>query len=249
MRHIIRIIYLIYEICIALPVILVATILTALTTTIGGILGNSDFWGYYPGMIWSRIICTILLLPVKVEGSGNIDPEKAYIIVANHQSIFDVFAIYGYIGKKFKWLMKKELAQIPLVGTACTKAGFIYIDRSSKMKSHESIVKASETLKRGMSMTIFPEGTRTSDGNMGTFKKGAFMLAEDLQKPVLPITINGTYQVMPRRAFYVLWHPIHITIHQPIEPIKTDGLSEIEIKAMSRQLAENAAASIASALK
>lgn len=245
----IRILYIIYEICIALPIILVATILTALTTTVGGVLGNQDFWGYYPGMIWSRIICMVLFLPVKVKGKENITNGKAYIIVANHQSIFDVFMIYGYLGIKFKWLMKKELAQIPLVGTACTKAGFIYIDRSSKMKSHASMTKASEILRRGMSMAIFPEGTRTGDGQIGKFKKGAFLLAQDLQIPILPVTINGTFQVMSRHAVLPSWHRTGITIHTPIEPPKSEGLTEAETNAMIRQISTDVAEIIGSALE
>lgn len=245
----IRILYIIYEICIALPIILVATILTALTTTVGGVLGNQDFWGYYPGMIWSRIICMVLFLPVKVKGKENITKSKAYIIVANHQSIFDVFMIYGYLGIKFKWLMKKELAQIPLVGTACTKAGFIYIDRSSKMKSHASMTKASEILRRGMSMAIFPEGTRTGDGQIGKFKKGAFLLAQDLQIPILPVTINGTFQVMSRHAVLPSWHRTGITIHTPIEPQKSEGLTEAETNAMIRQISTDVAEIIGSALE
>lgn len=245
----IRILYIIYEICIALPIILVATILTALTTTVGGVLGNQDFWGYYPGMIWSRIICMVLFLPVKVKGKENITKGKAYIIVANHQSIFDVFMIYGYLGIKFKWLMKKELAQIPLVGTACTKAGFIYIDRSSKMKSHASMTKASEILRRGMSMAIFPEGTRTGDGQIGKFKKGAFLLAQDLQIPILPVTINGTFQVMSRHAILPSLHRTGITIHTPIEPQKSEGLTEAETNAMIRQISTDVAEIIGSALE
>lgn len=245
----IRILYIIYEIFIALPIILVATILTALTTTVGGVLGNQDFWGYYPGMIWSRIICTVLFLPVHVKGKENISKDSAYIIVANHQSMFDVFMIYGYLGIKFKWLMKKELAQIPLVGTACTKAGFIYIDRSSKMKSHASMARASEILRRGMSMAIFPEGTRTDDGQMGKFKKGAFQLARDLQIPILPVTINGTFQVMSRHAIVPSWYRTGITIHRPIEPKNSEGLTEAETNALTRQIASDVAEIIGSALE
>lgn len=244
-----RILYIIYAICIALPIILVATILTALTTTIGGVLGNPDFWGYYPGMIWSRVICTVLLLPVQVKGAENIDKNRAYIIVANHQSMFDVWMIYGYLGIRFKWLMKKELAQIPLVGTACTKAGFIYIDRSSKMKSHASMQKASEILRRGMSMAIFPEGTRTEDGQMGKFKKGAFQLAQDLQIPLLPVTINGTFQVLSRHAILPTWHRTGITIHKPVEPKNGEGMTEAETNAMLRQIAADTAEIIGSGLE
>lgn len=243
MKALTRAAYLVYEICIALPIILLATILTAIVTIIGGVFGNPDFWGYYPGMIWSRIICKSLLLPVTVTGQENIETGRPYIIVANHQSAFDIFLLYGYIGIRFKWLMKKELARIPLVGTACTKAGFIYIDRSSRVNSMGSIDKAAETLQHGMSMAIFPEGTRSADGRMGRFKKGAFLLAEDLMIPVLPVTIGGAFEVMSKHSKTVSWHPLSLTIHEPIQPTDMSGLDETEknnaIKALAIK-AENA---------
>lgn len=223
MKAIVKIFYLIYQICIALPVILAATIMTAVTTIIGGILGNSDFWGYYPGMIWSRIICTVLLLPVKVEGKENIQTGRPYIIVANHQSAMDIFLIYGYLGIPFKWLMKKELRKIPLVGAACSKAGFIYIDRASRSGSRDSIAAAAEVLKKGMSMAIFPEGTRSKDGNVGKFKKGAFLLAQELGIELLPVTINGAYDVMSKQALKVTWHPMELTVHHPVAPVTAEA--------------------------
>lgn len=246
MKTILRILYVIFQLCISLPIILVSTILTAIVTIIGGFLGNPDFWGYYPGMLWSRTICTSLLLPVHVKGKELIDQDKAYIIVANHQSAFDIFLIYGYLGKRFKWLMKKELAKIPLVGYACTKAGFIYIDRSSKVKSKESMDRAKQTLERGMSMVIFPEGTRSADGKTGRFKKGAFHLAEGLQLPVLPVTIDGSFKVMPRRAKLITWHPMTLTIHPAIDAISTEGLSESEIGEKINELTAKAEAAIKS---
>lgn len=248
MKAILQPCYIIYEICIALPIILVATILTAITTIVGGILGNSDFWGYYPGMIWSRIICKVLLLPVSMSGLENIEKGKPYIVIPNHQSIFDIFLLYGYIGIKFKWMMKKELERIPLVGAACRKAGFIYIERGSKSGSRESMAETEKTLSRGMSMIIFPEGTRTADGKIGRFKKGAFLLSEELGIPLLPVTINGAYQVMSRHARLVTWHPLSFTVHKAIEPESTEGLTPVELNAKMRETAAHAASVIESAL-
>lgn len=249
MKNICKAFYIVYEICVALPVILIATFLTALITITGSVLSNQDFWGYYPGMIWSRIICTVLLLPVNKSGMENIEAGKPYIIISNHQSIFDVFLLYGYLGVKFKWMMKKELESIPLVGAACRKAGFIYIDRSSKSSSRASMAATEKTLRRGMSMIIFPEGTRTANGQMGRFKKGAFLLAQELHIPLLPITINGAYNVMSRYSKLVSWHPMSITVHKPIEAEDIEGLTAPEANERMRALADEAAAVISSALK
>ena len=111
--------YRIYQICIALPILLVLTILTALTTIIGSFIGGAHFWGYHPGKIWSRLVCYILLIPVKINRNKQLKKNQSYIFVANHQGAFDIFLIYGFIGRNFKWMMKKSLRSIPFVGKAC----------------------------------------------------------------------------------------------------------------------------------
>ena len=110
--------YIIYQICVWLPIFLVTTILTALVTMIGCRFGNGHFWGYYPGKIWSQITCYTLLLPIKVVGRENIDKKQSYVFVANHQGSFDIFLIYGFLGRNFKWMMKKSLRKLPFVGKA-----------------------------------------------------------------------------------------------------------------------------------
>lgn len=209
-----KLLYLVYQICIALPVMLVVTILAAVTCLIGSLFDNR-FWGYWPGMIWGRLFCYVFLIPVRIHGKENIRPGQSYVIVANHQSFFDIFALYGHIGIKFKWLMKKEIGNIPFVGWACKAAGHVCIDRSSAMHSYESLNKVKKQLSNGMSVIIFPEGTRTPDGRIQKFKRGSFQIAADLQLPVLPVTIKGCYQVMSRHDWHVNRHSIDILINEP----------------------------------
>lgn len=102
-----KILYYIYQICIALPILLVLTILTAVVTIVGSLLGGAHIWGYYPGKIWSQLICLFLLIPVKVHGREKLHERTSYIFVPNHQGSFDIFLIYGFLGRNFKWMMKK----------------------------------------------------------------------------------------------------------------------------------------------
>lgn len=220
-------IYYIYQICIALPLLVVATILTALITTIGSTLGSAHFWGYYPGKIWSRTICTLLFIRVRVKGRENINKRTSYVFVANHQGSFDIFLIYGYLGRNFKWMMKKSLRRIPFVGKACQDAGHIFVDRSGPKKVLETIRQAERTLTNGTSVVVFPEGARTFTGHMGYFKKGAFQLASELQLPVVPLTINGSFRVLSRTGKIVNRHPMTLTIHEPIPP-KGQGIENIK---------------------
>lgn len=153
-----KILYYIYQICIALPILLVLTILTALVTIVGSLLGGAHFWGYHPGKIWSQLICLFLLIPVKIHGREKLHDKTSYIFVPNHQGSFDIFLIYGFIGRNFKWMMKKSLRKLPFVGKACESAGHIFVDRSGPKKVLETIRQAKDSLKDGVSLVVFRKG-------------------------------------------------------------------------------------------
>ena len=213
-----KILYNIYQVCFALPVLLVLTLLTALVTIIGSLIGGAHFWGYYPGKIWSQLVCYLLLLPVKVEGREKLQKHTSYVFVPNHQGAFDIFLIYGFLGRNFKWMMKKSLRKIPFVGKACESAGHIFVDRSNPKKLLRTIRQAERSLVNGVSMVVFPEGARTHTGRLGSFKRGAFQLADDLQLAVVPVTINGSFDILPRDGKWIRRHRLTLTIHQPIPP-------------------------------
>lgn len=219
--------YYIYQICIALPILLVLTILTAVVTTVGSLLGGAHFWGYYPGKVWSQLVCFFLLIPVKVHGREKIQKKTSYVFVPNHQGAFDIFLIYGFLGRNFKWMMKKSLRKIPFVGKACESAGHIFVDRSGPKKIYATIRQAKSSLKDGVSLVVFPEGARTFTGHMGYFKKGAFQLADDLQLAVVPVTIDGSFEILPRTGKWIHRHRMVMTIHDPILP-KAQGAKNIK---------------------
>lgn len=210
-----------YQLLIALPLIAIYTVITSLIVIIGCSLGNGHFWGYYPGKWWAQFIIRILMLPVKVEGRENLVKGQSYVFVANHQGSFDIFLIYGFLCRNFKWMMKRQLRQMPFVGKACEAAHHIFVDKRGASKIRATYDSARQTLQGGMSLVVFPEGARTFTGHMGVFKRGAFMLADDIELPVVPLTINGSFDVMPRTRDmkWVIWHPLRLTIHKPIQPI------------------------------
>ncbi len=215
-----KILYRIYQVVIFLPLGLAATLLTALATIAGCALGGDRFWGYWPGKLWSVFIVRLALLPVKVEGRENLEKNRSYVFCSNHQGAFDIFLIYGFLGRNFKWLMKESLRRIPLVGRACASAGFIFVDRSKPAKIKHTYEFARRTLRNGMSLLVFPEGRRTTTGRMGPYKRGAFMLADELQLPVVPLTINGSYEVLANRGGirFITRHALRLTVHAPIMP-------------------------------
>ncbi len=222
--------YKIYQLFIVLPLGLVATFITTSVISIGCFLGSAHFWGYYPGKLWAQFICHLLLLPIKVEGRENIDSRTSYVFVANHQGPMDIFLIYGFLGRNFKWMMKKSLRKMPFVGYACEKARHIFVDKSGPKKIQETIDKARATLQGGTSLVVFPEGSRSFTGHMGIFRKGAYNLANDLTLPIVPLTIDGSFDVIRRQDGFnfVKRHPMRLVIHKPI-PLK-EKLSPEELQ-------------------
>ena len=212
--------YRLYQLFIAAPILLVWTIFISLTVAIGCTIGNGHFWGYYPGKWWGWLILKVLLIPVKVEGREHLDKGQSYVFVSNHQGAFDIFLIYGHLNRNFKWMMKWQLKKIPFVGYACKKSHQIFVDKRGASKIKKSYDEAREILRNDISLTVFPEGARTFTGHMGVFRRGAFMLADELQLPVVPLTINGSFNILPRMndGKWVTWHPLKLTIHEPIHP-------------------------------
>lgn len=209
--------YRIYQIFIMLPVLLTATIIAAILTSVGSILFGGRWWGYWPAHIWARLFCIMSLVKVTVIGRENISKGTSYVFVANHQGAYDIFSIYGYLNHNFKWMMKKGLESIPLVGYSCRKAGHIYVDNRTPAAIRQTMQDAERQLARGMSVVVFPEGARTLDGKVHAFRRGAYTLAVEFGLPVVPITIDGAYKVMPRTAWLPRPGHIKLTIHQPIE--------------------------------
>ena len=211
-----KLIYRIYQLFVVLPFLIFSSIACALVTTIGCTLGDGHYWGYYPGKWWGRFIIWVSLLPIKVEGREHLRKDQSYVFVSNHQGSFDIFIIYGFLGRNFKWMMKKSLRKIPMVGYACYKAGHIYVDRGSTVGIRETMKTAEAQLSHGMSVVVFPEGSRSADGEVHAFRRGAYMLATEFNLPVVPVTIDGAFKVMPRQKRLPRPGHITITIHQPI---------------------------------
>ncbi|MBO5720332.1 MAG: 1-acyl-sn-glycerol-3-phosphate acyltransferase [Bacteroidales bacterium] len=208
----------VFELLFTFPLIIVLTIIAALVVMLGCMLGKASFWGYYPAMMWARAVCALSFVRIEVKGRENIDPKQSYVFVANHQGAFDIFLIYGYLKHNFKWVMKHTLRKVPMVGKACEAAKHIFVDRTNPKAIKRTIEEAKATLQGGMSVVIFPEGTRSADGKMKKFKRGAFQLAVDLNIPVVPLTINGSYKIMPKSTFLIYPGKLTLQIHKPIMP-------------------------------
>lgn len=218
-----------YQWLVAAPLLLIITIVVALSTMIlSPLLPNSQL-SYHPARFWARICCKLCFVRVRVTGLEKLDPRQSYVFALNHQSIFDIFVVYGWFPCIFKWMMKAELRKIPLVGKACESAGHIFIDRSNPIAAKRSLQKAEAQLINGVSLVVFPEGTRTYTGKMGQFKRGAFRVSTDLSLPIVPVTLRGSFERMHRNSFNIKPGTIDVCVHLPIDvsPYLPDKTNEL----------------------
>ena len=208
--------YFIYQYLIAWPTLLVLTIFTALFTIIFVPFRNAEFV-HKEQQFWSRSFFWLMFLPVTIDGKEHIKKGQSYVFVANHQSMFDVWLIYGWLPVVFKWLMKAELRKVPFVGTACKAAGHIFVERRNAKAAMESLKNVEKQLSNGVCTVIFPEGTRSLNGEVGKFKRGAFQIAWDLGLPVIPLSLDGCYEVLPKGDPFVHRHAVSMRIGEPID--------------------------------
>ncbi len=167
---------------------------------------------------WAQFTLTCAGTKVEVSGQENI-PAGPVIYMANHSSFFDVFAVLGHLNVQFRWIVKKELFLLPLLGLAMQRSGYISIDRDNHEKAMESIDLAAEKIRSGTSIFIFPEGTRSLDGSLRyPFKKGGFHLALRSKVPLVPIAIIGSREILPKGARIIKPGTIKLTIGKPIYP-------------------------------
>ena len=215
---------------------LVAPFLIALVV----VTKNENFI-YSPVRFFIRAGLALTGVRVKVSGLENLDPNQTYIFTPNHQSLIEVPLFVAYLGRNPAYLGKKEIFKYPVFGYGIRLIGVIPVDRSNSPAAVESAKLATENLRRGKSYVVYPEGTRSRDGRMLPFKKGAFMMALDAGVPVVPVTVSGATKIMPKAQVKVFPSTVRITVHKPIS---TSGYSKENVA----ELMEKTRAQIFSAL-
>lgn len=210
---------------------LVAPLLIALVL----ITKNENFI-YSPVRLFVRAGLAMVGVRVEVSGLDRLDPDQTYIFTPNHQSLIEVPLWVTYLRRNVAYLGKKEVFKYPIFGYGIRLIGVVPVDRSNSPAAVESAKLATQNLRRGKSYVVYPEGTRSRDGGLLPFKKGAFMMAIEAGVPVVPVTISGATKIMPKGQIKVFPSTVQITIH---DPISTDGYSkENVIELMQRTRAK-----------
>jgi 1-acyl-sn-glycerol-3-phosphate acyltransferase len=230
-----HIIYQPYKWLIFVPLFVLSTVFFIVLGIVIIFLSGPDAANRIAGWAWARFNCFITPLRVTIVGREHIVKKQSYVIVANHQSSFDIFVLWGFLGIDTRWVMKKELRKIPLFGLAGKLGGNIYIDRSDKKGAYERLKEARKILVNGVSLIMLPEGSRSQDGKLREFKKGAFVMALDLGLSLLPVSIVDTKHILPPRTYDLFPGCATLVIHEPVsgEGYDEENLDDLILKVRS----------------
>ena len=219
------------------------------------VLVTTVFWGaaavafsfvskrlaFHCGTIWAWCLAHASFVSVRVEGREHLEPGRSFVLLANHQGNYDILALYGFLGRQFRWVIKQELRRVPFLGWGCAAIGHIFVDRGDSRRALASLEAAKPRLAGGVSVVFFPEGTRSADGTLGRFKKGGFVMARQLDLALVPVSISGSHEVLPRGCIFPQPGTIRVRIHPPLAPREHPNESAL-VERVRRAIADDLAA-------
>ncbi|MFP4445116.1 MAG: lysophospholipid acyltransferase family protein [Desulfosudaceae bacterium] len=210
-----------------------ATLILFLPVVTAALCSRTGNLAFSMTKLWAYTILGVTFTRPRLRGKENIEKGHSYIIVSNHQSHFDILSLITCLGIQYRWVIKQELREIPLFGYALDAARNIFIDRSDKQSSIASINRGVDRLPPGAGVLFFAEGTRSADGRLQPFKKGGFIMAIQRQMPILPVTVNGSRKVLPKKSLFFSPGKIEVVVAPPIETTgyTMDDIGELMEKA------------------
>jgi 1-acyl-sn-glycerol-3-phosphate acyltransferase len=222
-------------------ILLVHVTVTIILSTIALFVSLFDSQGrviHHMMRLWARIHLRVSGVTVVVTGLENV-ASPPYLVMCNHQSALDIYSLIVALPFQFKWVAKRELFLIPLVGWVMKRAGYISLDRKHPREALKAIEDAAQKIRRGMNILIFPEGTRSQDGILLPFKKGVFSLALRARVPIVPVGISGSSRLQPKGSFIPNQKGvIYIRIGKPIETAQESRSAKTEVMMTVRQAIE-----------
>ena len=179
---------------------------------------------------------------VRIEGRENIDPDEAYVIVSNHQSALDILVAFRLF-THFKWVSKAEMFKVPLIGWNMYMNRYVKLHRGDKESAKQMMEECRQHLREGSSVWICPEGTRSRTGELRPFKLGAFILAKEMERPLLPVAISGTKEALPKKSLKLQGHhPITVRV---LRPIPYEAFADKDLEEVAAEVRERVAAEVA----
>ncbi len=204
-------------------VVIVETMFYSILAIISVLFDRKGTVYHRVGRTWSRQLLQIFGMRVHVEGVDNLEKGKSYVYVSNHASMFDIPAVLGHIPDEVRIVFKKELSYVPIWGWSLAVGHYIAIDRVKPKDAMKSLDEAAEKIRNGASVLLFAEGTRTRTGKLQPFKRGAFSLAARAGIPIVPLTINNSFNILPKGSLRIRPADISLVIDKPIPTSNVDG--------------------------
>ena len=205
------------------------TIVLGLFVLVLSLVDNGGRYTHYIGVFWARL--NLALTGVRIHRSGleHIRKDVSYVVMANHQSLYDVWALIGWLPMQLRWVFKDEIRRIPFFGFALMRMGHIPVTRGAGEKAIRTLRLAAERLRDGACVVFFPEGRRSDDGRLQEFKKGGFQVALTAGIPILPVTINGGRFIHGKSSLRANSGRMDIIVHPAIEtaPYQPSGIDPL----------------------
>lgn len=211
-----KIVYILHTIVIFVWTVLITIVLGSTAILVSFFSKNGDAV-HLVARAWGRSILWVSAIRVNVNGFDSEWVKRPNIYMSNHQSNFDIPVLLSAFPAQFRWLAKAELFKIPIFGSSMRGAGAISIDRSNRKSAFASLNLAAKMIRSGTSVMIFPEGTRSDDGQLLPFKKGGFVLSVDAGVPIVPIVISGTHEIMPKGRLLIRRRTVRIDVGAPVQ--------------------------------
>ena len=218
--------YTVYKYVIYIPWLLLWTLVNFLGVVLVAPFSQQRASRWFGGM-WGRGLLRAVPARLRIVGERDFDRRQPYIVVSNHLSLMDIPILYGWLDLDLKWVMKKELRKVPMIGGGCAMLGHIFLDRGNHQAAVEELQQVKDRLLPGTSILFFPEGTRSRSGELQAFKLGAFRMARDMDLPILPITIKGADRILPPDNIQLRPGTATMIIHPPI-PVEEVRANEPE---------------------
>lgn len=215
------------------PLIYLYTAVLGTLSLLASLFDGSGWIQHFFAHIWSWLILKTSMCPLRVEGLDRIVTARPYIYASNHQSALDIPALYVGLDFPFRIMAKKELFRYPFVGWHLKRSGQIPIERENARASLRSLIRASETVRGGMPLLVFPEGGRTPDGTIKPFLSGAFYVAIKAGVPIVPMALVGTYEALPMNSFVIRPHPMRLIVG---DPISTEGMNPRDMDSLAARV-------------
>ena len=204
-----------------------ATVVLFVPITVSALLSSTGNLAFSISKVWAHFMLLTTRVRITILNKEKIQQGRSYIIISNHQSEYDILALVTSLGIQFRWIIKQELRSVPLFGYALYASRNIFIDRSEPASAIKSINKGMDRLPPGTSVMFFAEGTRSMDGKIQPFKKGGFVMAMEKGFPILPVTVNGSRRIMPKKSLIFTPGTIEVVVGDPIE---TSGYTDIQLQ-------------------